>query len=384
MDAVRRVMVRVVGTPMSEPFSSALAVFKSAALADKMRKFVNRLASRRTEQFIAQRDEMFQAWTSETAARLSDHIRESTEAFLLIGGAIEDHEHKLEQLFDAPEIEVLEVLYCEAAYREALEDRRNMLKHAAAAILDLEVTIADKCRAEKVLRDLDPDDVLELDRLDRLAGAVERFGDGKGRLHFDEDRHRYNRLLESRSADALLSSEGVRVMSGKAGGPTALVTVRGRIILHLLRSYVLLRRRPASGRESVPGARSREAAVEYLGKDFINHAMKLAALARVGRDDLSKPLHLRQYRVQFDFPKPQLDTSNYGPQPIVEPAPDARARLHIWPCPRDVSQAAVDAAPKALDVKSAWDEKEGFATIQIDGPFDVLRWLAEQVDAWWT
>jgi hypothetical protein len=367
---------------MSDPLSAALAVYKGATALDKAKKLVDRFASRNTEQFIAQRDEMFREWTSEMAALLGEHVSASAEAFLLIGGAIEDHQGKLEEILDTPEIEVLAVLYSEAAYREALDERRNMLKHAAAAIIDLAVSIAEKCRAEKVLRDLDPNDVLELDRMDRVAGTVERVADGKGRHHYDEDRHRYVRLLDSPSSDALLSSESMRVMGGKIGGDTAVITTRGRIILHLLRSYILPRRRPASGREAVPGQRERDTAIDVLGAEFRNRVMMAATLARAGPKVFSKPPYLRHYRVQFDFPRPQLDAKNRDFQPIVEPRPDERSRLHLSPCPVATSQAVVEAAPKGLHVTCGGNAQDGFI-VQIDGPFDVLRWVADDVDAWW-
>jgi len=230
---------------MVDPMSVALTVLKSTSTAAKVKGFIERLANRNTEAFIAARDEMHREWTVETANRLTEHVRASREALMLIAEAIEEeatrarareqaideHERQIAAFLDQPETQVLALLFGEAAYREALSERRTMLSHAAAGLVSLEVDVEDKCRVEKDLRNLDPGDVLELDRLARLAGPVQRTRPGSGVVHFDEDRHRYVVLSELRAADALLSSGCIRVLNDKFGGSTAVVTDRGRVIL---------------------------------------------------------------------------------------------------------------------------------------------------------
>lgn len=369
---------------MVDPISTGLAIYKWGSVAGKVKGVLQKFAHRRTEEFIQQRDEMHREWTAETARNLAEHIEESRQAFLLIGGLVEEHDAKLEETLGTPEAEVLAALYGEAAYREALDERRMMLQHAAASIADLEIPMAEKCRAEKVLRDLDPSDVIELDCLERIAGTVERLEDGKGRHNHNEERHRYRRLMASRSTDALLSSGCVRVMGGTFGGDVAVVTARGRVMLHLLRSYTASHRAPASGRETVPGERGEDAARSILGAAFRSASLKTAGIVRAGRRDLSKPPHQRAYRIQFDFPKPSLDAQVKDPQPIREPEPHTLARIHIWPCPDDVAAELVAAKPQELRVSTAPADKAGFANIIVEGPFDVLRWLADDLDAWWT
>jgi hypothetical protein len=368
-----------------DPASFGLMV-KTGSLALKAQRVLQRLARWRTEAFVTERDEMHRAWTAETAGRLSEHLEQSRDAFLLLDRALEEHERKLDELLNQPEVEVLAALYAEAAYREAISDRRVMLSHAAAAIVDLDVGIVEKCRVEKDLRALDPDDVLELDRLDRLVGNVQRTGIGTGRKHFHENRHRHIALSESRASDALLSSGCMRSTGEQLGGDVAVVTARGRIILHLLRSYIATRQRQAPGRETVPGERGEAAARALLasGLDFQSSLAKVAALARAGRENLTAPWFRREYRVQFDFPKPQAKRDDRDDQPLDEPRPDSWSRLHITPAQMRLAERVVATVPAGFDATANKIDGSDVGVLQVTGPFDLLRWLAEDIGASWT
>jgi hypothetical protein len=349
----------------------------------------------RTEDFKEARNAMAFAWVAEMAERLAENERASREAFLLTGGTLVEHERRLEEVL-GPEVEVLMHLYGEAAYKEAQQERRRMLQHAAAALIDLDVRIEEKCRIEKVLRDLDPQDVLELDRLGRVAGNVER--DESGRLGFarvyETDRaFLFVMLTRSRSGDALISSGCVRTTPSVGQGSVRMtnlpadahVTRRGRLVLFTLRTYIAHRRLPAPGRELTPGSRPEvEARALLAGIEGLSVGVARAARDARRRDPTSRQ-HDPLSQVQFDFVKPKVVGDAHDRAVKYEDVPPAtRATLHVNP----VSRATADALRAVRSVDEARirvvDCPDGEANVTVEGPFDIIRWLAEDVEAWWT
>lgn len=120
-------------------------------------KWLARLAERGTDRFKADRDEMFREWTAEVAERVRDiESRMGDDARRVADERSEDRE------FAA----VWRNLGYEAS-REAIDQRRRMLAYAAAGTLATGHSIAQVSRIERALRQLDPDDILWLDEIDR-------------------------------------------------------------------------------------------------------------------------------------------------------------------------------------------------------------------------
>jgi len=70
------------------------------------------------------------------------------------------------------------------------------------------------------------------------------------------------------------------------------------------------------------------------------------------------------------------------------PTPTTQATLHLWPAPADeaerlVAEARADGKQITIECSRMNDDRS-VANLRIQGPHDVLRWLADEVDAWWT
>jgi len=190
-----------------------------------------RLARRNDDAFLAARDALSFEWCAETANKLNEFIENQMRICTLLGDDVNELRAKIEAILDDDEAELLAALYRDEAYREARAERRHMLSHAAATIVDLELSIADKCRIEKVLRDLDPSDVLELDRLARVVGYVLPLPDGRCRKYLGTANLRFVILAESRSRDALVASGCVqeREQTGLVSSDTEAETAMGNL-----------------------------------------------------------------------------------------------------------------------------------------------------------
>jgi hypothetical protein len=375
---------------MTDPLTTALGVYKGLTIAGKAKALVERFSN--TTRFIAERDEMHREWTAETHARVAEHIADSREKFLAVGGTLEEHERRLEELFDQHETQLLAVLYAEDAYREAVDARRRMLSVAAASIVDLDLTIDEKARIEKVLRNLDPADVLELHKLSRAVGRIRRVPEG-GYLYGSTAALCHALLAASDSDDALTAARCVRETIlpsgggwGGAGGSAedvAYVTERGAIVLRVLRRYVDEKHDVfvGSGREQVPGSRSEVEARKVTGKV----PGLLAAIQRALREGRTLERWLTP-RFEPVWPTMPEGGDARMPRKVANPSPTAMSTLHLPAIPLEAARLIPTPEGHEVSVELADLPQYGrpATNVMIRGPFDVLRWLAEDIDArWW-
>jgi hypothetical protein len=122
-------------------------------------------ANRNTRALLAARDEIFRDWvveekraTVEHAKRLAEHA-EDLEALRL----------KLEELISDPSFARVRDNYGYEAAREAIDERRRMLAFACAGSINLDLTIAEISRVERIVRELDPDDIHSLRTLTSIV-----------------------------------------------------------------------------------------------------------------------------------------------------------------------------------------------------------------------
>jgi hypothetical protein len=151
-----------------------------------------------------------------------------------------------EQLLDEQHQRVVRNIELEA-FRESMDERTKMLAYAEAGCIDTSLTIAQKARAERAMRELDPDEIIGLYAMARTVGTEY---DSEGRMTYDsvdEVRHEVWRRLEN--ADALVAAGVARVsmLQGvpKVGMPTphgAFVTRVGEHVLRIMRGYILHRK----------------------------------------------------------------------------------------------------------------------------------------------
>jgi hypothetical protein len=111
------------------------------------------------------------------------------------------------------------------AAREATDERLQMLGHAAAGLSDPGMSINEKARIERALRQLDPDDILVL-----RAAKERKFLDFRARVSHIEN--------GSASRDALVGAGCLRIKIVATGGTTPVeVTELGVQLLKVLEWY---------------------------------------------------------------------------------------------------------------------------------------------------
>jgi hypothetical protein len=375
---------------MTDPLTTALGVYKGVALAKKAKGVLDKFARKNTDRFIAERDEMHRQWSAETHRRVADHIEDSREEFLQMGGTLDEHERLLNELFDQHGTHLLAALYADDAYREVVTERRRMLSFAAASIVALDLTIEEKARVEKVLRDLYPADVLELHKLSRAVGCIRRMPGG-GQQYHSTDALRYALLSNSGSDDALSSARCVRetiVPSGSgwggAGGTAfdvAFVTDRGDLVVRVLRKYIDEKHDAfvGCGREEIPGSRSEVEARKVLAATPGFLPVVRAALRKARATD-------RWLRAHFEHARPTLAQGDARQiRELTEPSPAQPSTLMLPALPPDLAHAIP--APDGHEISVALQDLPAYGrpaiNVVITGPFDVLRWLADDLDAWW-
>ena len=372
-----------------DPVTAGLVIHKAFALAKSAHgalKIANRLVRANDVAFLEARDEVAYEWGAEAKVRLDALIQEQARIANLLGESVEGLDEKVSALLEDHQIDLLAALYADCAYREALEERRKMLCHAAATIADLGVSIEEKCRVEKVLRDLDPKDIIELDRIARVVGWVRRLPDGRARAYLDEARFRYVVLDESKSRDALMSSGCIRELNPDVWGSVhaepassqAFISRRGQLVLRTMRSYVGPRRLLAPGRELPPGARSEQDARAWLEERAPGLASPLRGMALRAR-------RAPEGRVQFDTIKARAEGPAAADQTLtlIEPPPTTAVRLHLSPVSaKDAAELPALAPDQGLALEVRQDAG-GSTSLALVGPLDAIYWMAEDLDAVW-
>lgn len=136
--------------------------------------------------------------------------------------------------------------------REAMNDRRKMLSVAAGGLIDPDVPITQKARAERTLRLLDPDDVFllrrlarvepetvelrEEDRFVRTPGLMNVVGDEKARER-SVRRHRIEVARVSPESRGALLTSGCAEADDSGWESDLTVTHLGHLILQVLAGY---------------------------------------------------------------------------------------------------------------------------------------------------
>ncbi|WP_437653341.1 hypothetical protein [Sorangium sp. So ce1182] len=181
-------------------------------------QWLAQLSQRNTEDFVRARDEMFREWIAELHRALHELVPEWEQRFNGL-------EAKINKLGEDPQLFRLLDNFGYEASREAINERRRLLAHAAAGAMNPDLTIAQKARVERVLRELDPDDVILLHKINAMSDASAR----------------YEALVASEaSGDSLSGSGCIRTYSPEAydAVTVAHVTTLGSWVLTMCTSYV--------------------------------------------------------------------------------------------------------------------------------------------------
>jgi hypothetical protein len=185
---------------------------------------VSNALPRNIDELHKERQTLQQEWQSEVE-RAVPIITAHLEA------RIDNLEAKVAQVFADRQLGRLYINFTYEAAREALDERRRMLAHGAAGLLNPDISIERKARVERTMRELDPDDVIALYGASLVPGG---YSSGRPRAEF---------LLSGPSGDILASSGCVRLAVGGGGfghGPwtDATITQLGHDMLMILHTYI--------------------------------------------------------------------------------------------------------------------------------------------------
>jgi hypothetical protein len=260
--------------------------------------------------------------------------------------------------------------YAEQAVREPIDERARMLEHAAAAIIDVRLTVAEHATVQRILQELNPEDVLELHLLDRVAGNIY-----EGEQYRSPEHLRHYIWGKCLGRDVLVSSGCIRLTYEDGGmgvgiHPGAAVTPVGKRMLRVVRSFVATRgTNDVPGRPVIPGSRTYQEARTVVGEQLWSAMLRLSPFL-------------------YDYPK-------CGKTPKDLPAPTAKAVLRATLLPTaDAERLAglrvnhvVASTMPGLPVDGLATEMrplgEDRAEFVLHGPHDLLRWLADDVEAAW-
>lgn len=267
------------------------------------------------------------------------------------------------------------------AMREVLPNRREMLAAAAAALTLLDMPVEDKARCERALRNLDPRHVRELYGLSRVASMYFEMQEQRS---LDNVRHGVWQRLPDR--EVLVAAGCVQFTPLNVLGPSRSaatgsveITRTGDLVLRVLLEYVKRSEIVVvPGREAPRGARSEGDARSFLR----------AELPQV--DEVLIPL-ARRNGARYDF----LDWGRRD-QTVAIPVADEPAALQIDDVGEDEALRLRTMKPydpirheqmridqKFLEVAIEVSEIDKKHRVRVHGPHDVMRILAEEVDARW-
>lgn len=218
----------------SEATRDAVAELASAALGVP---FVGPIL--KTLQFFGQRNtqRLQAAWREEQGhwlVELSVRLKEQGELLERMAANDRTVEPRLDNLTGDRQFQrVLANIGLEAR-REAMNERRRMLAYAGAGVFNVDLRLADIARVERILRELDPDDILLLQQLAALAPS-----------DTSEDEEERLCAFAPVSAVALDASGCIRapvigasIVVTNDHKPGSCVTLLGRMVLQIMRGYV--------------------------------------------------------------------------------------------------------------------------------------------------
>ncbi|WP_437304800.1 hypothetical protein [Sorangium sp. So ce388] len=329
------------------------------------------LASKNDEQLHREREELALQWSAELKAAVP-------QAVAYLESRVDDLDARIAELSSDPQLRRVYTNFNFEAHREAIDERRRMLAHAAAGLINPEITVERKARVERTLRALDPADILMLHganlvpgrmRGESLLGTPSGGDDNPGRMRADL-------LLGTPSGDVLASSGCVRMqVSGGGAGQgvwtEVFITQLGLDVLTALRTYTQNRKLSFV----VPGR-------EYKETDRTEEAARKILAALPGLGDLVSWSTRRSSQVErlYDRPRP---TRGFAVLRFrMCQWQDWKLRLeNLIPI---YDKAEVNLVVSAEVQARSRDAKREVFVAQFNGPHDLLRYPADDCEALWT
>lgn len=256
------------------------------------------------------------------------------------------------------------------AERETIDERKRMLTAALVGTFDPRLTIDQKARVERKLRELDPIDVRCLYGLARTAGRWDVGGDAKSETK-SEAALVHAVWMRCPSADVLASSGSLRISSAGGGfghGPweEAMVTPLGRDILQVVNSYVTKKGAPFD----IPGRHPELTAVEET--EAWDNIRATAGLTEF----LDFANRQKWSRIQYDMLPPGGPPSEGSPK-LIFTAPMSELR-------ENAAVAIERITSDSFSLKILGEKTSAYFNVVMRAPPNELRVLADYVEAvWW-
>lgn len=358
-----------------EPITAIKLASKVVLSIPGVKEYIKRLPDPNTPTFLAARDEMFREWTVEHANLIEENYR-------YFEARVDKLEELVAQRADDNEAKAVYANYASQAYREPIDERRIMLAHATAGIIDVRLTVAEHARVQRRLDELEPDDVVTLWAVANTCGRV------LDKSQYRDDMElRYAFWQQQPNAEALQAAGCVRALAsggglGSGASNGLLVTGFGRLVLRVLRSYLRTRRSRVvvPGREVLDGSRSEQEAWAIIPASLRSMLIPLVARPNSG--------------ARYDVPKWSHDPNGGG---LVPPPANGAAWLQVENLTDDEARALHAIAPydprkdevmhgrprETLGLEILQHDHRG-AYVRLHGPHDALRWLADELDVLWT
>ena len=313
--------------------------------------------------FVESRRGMFEDWVLE----LLDRIRTNEEDLQALGLEVAALEH---------ERALVVANYAEQAWKEPLDERRLMLAHLAAGIIDVRLTVAEHARVQRRIDELAANDVIALDAVARTCSRA------VGGLLRQADESAQYAVADAYGATEALTAAGcLRADRGAWSSESGftLVSAFGRLVLSAARSYAALRRDPyrPPGHENLAESRS----VPHCAT-ILDAALGAARndLVRAGRRTSVRYLTRGWHHSggQLVAPHPQGSATLSFEAACLSVTPAIQALL-------DRRIAVQQIGTPCSDIGIFLVRVDGRDTVKLDvhGPHDVLRWLADDLDAAW-
>lgn len=335
---------------------TAVAALLAKPAAKRLFAFLGNRMNKNDDQLKKDREEAALDWAAELK-------RAVPHAVAYLDARIDDLDSRLAAVYEDPQFGRIFTNFTFEAAREAIDERRRMLAHAAVGITDPDVSVERKARVERTLRALDPIDVLTLYAASRIPGGIDALAPMAKFL--------YN----SPSGDILASCGCVRI-EPDGGGAGMGVSIRAQItqvgddVLIALRTYTTSTPLPfhVPGRELAEGARTEAAAREVLRAIPGLLDFAIWATRRTSRADRS----YQRTRKWASVPTLTICLHEWS---IWKP------RLDEISCACQGTEVSISL--RTQQYRATETETYDLLCVDISGPDDLIRYLADDCEAPW-
>ena len=337
-----------------EPISVATLVAKPAA--KQILSFLSRKMNENDEQLRREREEAALDWAAELK-------RAVPQAVAYLDARIDDLDNRLAKVFEDPQFGRIFTNFTYEAAREAIDERRRMLALASIGIAEPDTSVERKARVERTLRGLDPIDVLTLYGASLIPGGLDALVP-------------MSKFLQATPSGDILAACGCVRMEPDGGGAgagvwsRATITQVGSDVLMALRLYTKSRPLPfvVPGREIGPGDRTEQEAREIL--DAVPGLSELTAWT-VRKSSAVDRIYARKRPGRSSALLTFYFHGTGGWKDRLPSLQDA--------CANSLLSLELGTQPYHSSTKGQYE----LLRAELSGPHDVLRYLADDCEAFW-